>query len=134
MNIKRLILLAPLIVFLSCAAYGQTRGVEKQTYLNGPVQSMRIETGDLITMMGVGNSKPRVESRQRQLDYLYDEKGNLQESVRYSRGNVTQREVEVERKMKNRTYKPVLLNGIPVRVVDTMTVKFEVPKLGRGKW
>lgn len=90
---KKRLLFLPLIVCLSCAAYGQTSGAERQRYLNGPVQSMRIETGDLIQMIGVGNSKPRVESRQRQLDYLFDVKGNLQESIRYSRGNVTQREV-----------------------------------------
>lgn len=94
MNMKRALLLLPLIVCLSCAAYGQTPGVERQRYIAGPVQSLRIETGDIIRLIGAGmDAKPRVESRQRQLDYLYDEKGNLQESVRYSRGNVTQREV-----------------------------------------
>ncbi|MEK6324136.1 MAG: energy transducer TonB [Acidobacteriota bacterium] len=90
---KRPLLLLPLIVCLSVAAYGQTRGVERQRYLAGPVQSLRSETGDIIAMIGVGDSKPRVESRQRQLDYLYDEKGNLLESIRYARGSVAQREL-----------------------------------------
>ena len=107
---KRYIIFVPLIVSLSCAAYGQTSGVERQGHLNGPVQSVRIEIGDLIQMIGVGNSKPRVESRQRQLDYLYDLKGNLQESVRYSRGNVTRREVfkydEKNRLVEEARYEP----------------------------
>lgn len=90
---KRLPLLLPLIVCLSCSAYGQTRGVERQRYLAGPVQSLRVETGGIIRIVGVGPSKPQVESRQRSLDYVYDEKGSLMESIRYAGGSVSQREV-----------------------------------------
>ena len=91
---KRHILLLPLAVSLSCVTYAQTRGVERQRFLSGPVQSLRVESGNLVTILGAGNAKTRVESRQRMLDFLYDDKGNLQESVRYdSSGGVSQREV-----------------------------------------
>lgn len=90
---KRHLLLLPLTICLSCAAFGQTSSPERQKRLAGAVQSLRAETGEIVTIFGVGNVKPRVESRQRQLDCLYDAKGNLQESIRYSRGAVTQREV-----------------------------------------
>jgi antitoxin component YwqK of YwqJK toxin-antitoxin module len=87
-------LLLPVIVYLSCAAYGQTREVEKQSYLKGSVQSLHIETGSLVALIGAGlDSRPRVGSRERQTDYLYDEGGNLLETLRYSRGGVAQREI-----------------------------------------
>lgn len=90
---NRQILTLPLIICLSCLANGQTRGVERQKYLGGPVQSLHSEIGQVINIIGSGNLKPRVESRQRHLDYVYDEKGHLLESVRYDRGRVSQREV-----------------------------------------
>ena len=91
MRNKNLPLLLTLIVCLPCAAYGQTRGAEKQRYLKGAVQSLHVEAGSLISLIGVGDSRPRVDSRQRQVEYLYDEKGNLLESIRYEKGSVSQR-------------------------------------------
>ena len=94
MKTKRLLLLLTLTTCLSGAAFGQTRGVERQRYLNGAVQSLEVESGNLISLVGVGNSRPYVSSRRRQLDYLFDQKGNLAETIRYDLdGKAFQRDV-----------------------------------------
>ena len=95
MRTKRLLLLLTLTTScLTVTAFGQTRGVERQRYLNGSVQSLHVEGGSLISLHGVGNSRPYVGSRQRQHDYLYDQKGNLLETIRYDlNGKPSQREL-----------------------------------------
>lgn len=95
MRMKRLLLLLTLTTScLTVTAFGQTRGVERQRYLNGSVQSLQVEGGSLISLVGVGDSRPYIGSRQRQHDYLYDQKGNLIESIRYDlHGKPSQREL-----------------------------------------
>jgi antitoxin component YwqK of YwqJK toxin-antitoxin module len=90
---KRQILLVSLTVCLSIAANAQTRGVKKQKYLNGAIQSMRLESADLIVLIGAGDSRPRAQSRRRVIDYNYDESGKLLEVIRYAnqKAEVSQR-------------------------------------------
>ena len=95
MQMRRLFLFLFLFISLSTAAYGQTRGVERQRYLNGAVQSLQVETANMIRIFGTGDStKPREYGRNRVVDYTYDEKGNLLDAIRYDPpGKLFQREI-----------------------------------------
>lgn len=92
---KKHVLLISLMVFLSIGADAQTRGVKKQKNLNGAIQSLRIESADLIVLVGVGDSRPRAQSRRKVADYNYDQSGRLLEVIRYSnqKAEISQRQV-----------------------------------------
>ena len=92
---KKLILLISLFALLPIGIDAQTRGVKKQKYLNGAIQSLRIESADLVVLIGVGDSRPRVQSRRKVADYNYDESGKLLEVIRYGnqRAEISQRQV-----------------------------------------
>ncbi|MCI0487056.1 MAG: TonB family protein [Blastocatellia bacterium] len=86
---KRPALFLILIICLSCPTYGQARGEEKKRYLAGPVQTIGIEKAFFSARSG----NLREGSRNRYMDYSYDEAGNLIESISYFDGGKPRREV-----------------------------------------
>ena len=99
----------------------EDRGLVKDTALSMAASEIRpLRSG--VALAGLATAEPLGPARMSgtvQIEMIIDTEGNV-ESARV----ITGRDVLAGDPR----------NGVPVKVVDTMTVKFEVPKLGRGKW
>jgi hypothetical protein len=91
---KKLTGFLALIACLSLVVNAQTNTGEKRRHLAGAVQSMRVETADIVVLAvaGAGSSGPRESRRNRIADYAFDNKAQLVQSTRYEDSKVVQRE------------------------------------------
>jgi hypothetical protein len=126
-----------IIPFLSAVAYRNFKYYSQANALSMAASEIRpIRSGAALANPTSNESLGRpLMSGTVQIEMTIDTEGNVESAKVLSGGDVLSTDPrELEQRLKKRSYKPVLLNGVPVRVIDTMTLKYEVPKLGRGKW